>query len=148
MTGRFEPGGFVPAAKLKGDRQYSVLADHLGTPTRIHDAEGGLVWHMTLDAYGRETCLKGEAGACPFRYQGQYADPETGVCTTTASATTTPPTGGTFPRTPSAWPAGSWGCTTWKTMSVSAALAPGAGARTAAMRLAMGGAWGTSCVGA
>jgi RHS repeat-associated protein len=34
---------------------------------------------MTLDAYGRETCLKGEAGTCPFRYQGQYADPETGL---------------------------------------------------------------------
>jgi RHS repeat-associated protein len=79
VTWLFEPGGFVPAAKLKGDRQYSVLADHLGTPTRVHDAEGGLVWHMTLDAYGRETCLKGEAGTCPFRYQGQYADPETGL---------------------------------------------------------------------
>ncbi|MFM2375885.1 MAG: hypothetical protein RLZZ165_982, partial [Bacteroidota bacterium] len=66
VTWLFEPGGFVPAAKLKGDRQYSILADPLGTPTRIHDAEGWLVWHRLLDACGRETCLKGEAGACPF----------------------------------------------------------------------------------
>ncbi|MFM2375224.1 MAG: hypothetical protein RLZZ165_321 [Bacteroidota bacterium] len=36
-------GRFVPAAKLKGDRRYSIPADPLGTPTRIHDGEGGLV---------------------------------------------------------------------------------------------------------
>jgi RHS repeat-associated protein len=44
----------------------------------MHDAHGQQVWAAELDSYGRVRQQEGEA-ACPFRYQGQYEDAETGL---------------------------------------------------------------------
>ncbi|MDM1352063.1 RHS repeat-associated core domain-containing protein [Myroides marinus] len=44
----------------------------------MYNAKGELVWHATLDIYGRITVKKGDKYDCPFRYQGQYEDRETG----------------------------------------------------------------------
>jgi RHS repeat-associated protein len=68
-----------PFAKLVGDTQYSIVSDYLGTPTHAFDAQGALVWERELDCYGATRKLKGEKDFCPYLYQGQYVDEETGL---------------------------------------------------------------------
>ena len=75
----FEDGSFAPLAKLQGQARYSILTDHLGTPVQMHDTHGQQVWAAELDSYGRVRRQEGETLACPFRYQGQYEDAETGL---------------------------------------------------------------------
>jgi len=45
----------------------------------MHDQQGQLTWGAELNSYGRVRKQEGEATACPFRYQGQYEDVETGL---------------------------------------------------------------------
>ncbi|RFM30122.1 RHS repeat-associated core domain-containing protein [Deminuibacter soli] len=79
ITWVFEAGNFVPAARLKGDKKYSIIANHLGTPEEIYREDGTCCWQGRLDSYGRMRMQQGEPGSCPFRYQGQYEDSETGL---------------------------------------------------------------------
>ncbi|RFM30557.1 RHS repeat-associated core domain-containing protein [Deminuibacter soli] len=79
ITWVFEPGSFVPVARLKGGKNYSIIADHLGTPTEMYAEDGTRLWQGQLDGYGRMRIQQGEPGSCPFRYQGQYEDAETGL---------------------------------------------------------------------
>ena len=57
-----------------------MVADHLGTPLALHDEQGRPTWTMTLDSYGAVRQGQGKPQDCPFRYQGQYEDVETGLC--------------------------------------------------------------------
>ena len=76
----FEEGTFVPAAKIQGDRQCSIVSDYLGTPVQMYDNEGKRIWDCTLDIYGKVADFRGESlYDCPFRFQGQYEDAETGL---------------------------------------------------------------------
>jgi RHS repeat-associated protein len=75
----FDEDSFSPVAKIKGDKQYSILSDYLGTPTHVFDFEGDVIWETRLDSYGKMQLEKGKIGSCPFRYQGQYEDYETGL---------------------------------------------------------------------
>jgi RHS repeat-associated protein len=68
-----------PCAKLVGDTQYSIVSDYLGTPTHGYDSTGNIVWERELDCYGATRKLKGEKDFCPYLYQGQYVDEETGL---------------------------------------------------------------------
>lgn len=80
MTWVFEEGTFVPAAKIQGDRQCSIVSDYMGTPIQMYDSEGNKIWDCTLDIYGKVTDFRGESlHDCPFRFQGQYEDIETGL---------------------------------------------------------------------
>jgi RHS repeat-associated protein len=80
ITWIFEEDNFVPAAKIEKNKQYSIIADHLGTPLEMCDSNGNVSWSMELDSYGKLRNFKGDApGDCPFRYQGQYEDAETGL---------------------------------------------------------------------
>ena len=79
ITWVFDENSFVPAAKLVGDKSYSILTDHLGTPYEAYDEEGQKVWSAEYDLYGNIHTLEGEKGFIPFRYQGQYEDVETGL---------------------------------------------------------------------
>lgn len=45
----------------------------------MYDEGGKKVWEGVLDIYGRIITLKGSRSDCPFRYQGQYEDMETGL---------------------------------------------------------------------
>ena len=78
VTWIFEPGTFAPVAKIEGNARYGVVTDHLGTPAMLLTEAGRVAWKAQLDLYGvpreevRET-------ACPWRYPGQYEDPETGL---------------------------------------------------------------------
>jgi RHS repeat-associated protein len=79
ITWVFDEDSFSPVAKIKGDKQYSILSDYLGTPTHVFDFEGDVIWETRLDSYGKMQLEKGKIGTCPFRYQGQYEDYETGL---------------------------------------------------------------------
>ena len=52
ITWVFDENSFVPAAKLVGDKSYSILTDHLGTPYEAYDENGEKVWARELDLYG------------------------------------------------------------------------------------------------
>jgi RHS repeat-associated protein len=80
VTWLFEEDSFTPAAKLTAAGSYSVVADHLGTPLALYDAQGQATWEMSLNSYGQVRQGTGKAHDCPFRYQGQYEDQETGLC--------------------------------------------------------------------
>jgi RHS repeat-associated protein len=56
-----------------------VVSDHLGTPLALYNGQGQLTWTMALDTYGGVQQGRGRAQDCPFRYQGQYEDVETGL---------------------------------------------------------------------
>ena len=75
----YETNSFAPAARIKGDKRYSVVTDHLGTPAQLYKEDGELFWEGELDSYGKLRMEKGAPGSCPFRYQGQYEDAETGL---------------------------------------------------------------------
>jgi YD repeat-containing protein len=44
ITWVFEEGTFKPAAKLTGDKRYSIITDYLGTPAQMYDEHGMLAW--------------------------------------------------------------------------------------------------------
>ena len=76
----FETDTFVPTAKIQDGKQYSIVSDYLGTPIQMYDEEGNKTWDCTLNAYGKTTTFEGRSlNECPFRYQGQYEDRETGL---------------------------------------------------------------------
>jgi RHS repeat-associated protein len=80
ITWVFEEGTFKPAAKLTEDKNYSIITDYLGTPAQMYDDRGKKTWEMDLDIYGKVRTFEGSSlNECPFRYQGQYEDEETGL---------------------------------------------------------------------
>lgn len=80
ITWVFEEGTFIPTAKIQGDKQYSIVSDYLGTPIQMYDEQGNKTWDCSLDVYGKVLTFEGRSlDDCPFRYQGQYADEETGL---------------------------------------------------------------------
>jgi RHS repeat-associated protein len=79
LTWLFEEESFAPLAKLTTQGAYSVVCDHLGTPLTLHDEQGAVTWALTLDSYGGVRQGRGRVQDCPFRYQGQYEDAETGL---------------------------------------------------------------------
>ena len=78
-TWLFEEQRFAPVAKLTAQGSYSVVADYLGTPLAFYSEAGKLAGEMQLDSYGAVRQGLGKAHDCPFRYQGQYEDVETGL---------------------------------------------------------------------
>jgi RHS repeat-associated protein len=80
VTWVFEEGTFVPAAKLTEKQQYSIATNYLGTPEAMYREDGEAVWTCELNSYGKVRNWQGEVKTdCPFRYQGQYEDAETGL---------------------------------------------------------------------
>lgn len=76
----FEAGTFVPTAKILDGKQYSIVSDYLGTPIQMYDEKENKTWDCTLDIYGKVATFEGRSlNDCPFRFQGQYEDEETGL---------------------------------------------------------------------
>ena len=75
ITWIFEEDSFSPMAKLRGEKKYSILADHLGTPIEMYQDDGSLFWERQLNANGK-TIKETQQGSCPFLFQGQYYDAE------------------------------------------------------------------------
>jgi RHS repeat-associated protein len=79
-TWLFEENSFAPIGKLKAEAKYNIVSDYLGTPFEMYDQSGGRVWQGELDSFGAIQNFKGDSKTdCPFRYQGQYEDAETGL---------------------------------------------------------------------
>jgi RHS repeat-associated protein len=79
-TWLFEENSFAPIGKLKAEAKYNIISDYLGTPFEMYDQSGGRVWQGELDSFGAIQNFKGDSKTdCPFRYQGQYEDAETGL---------------------------------------------------------------------
>ena len=61
-------------------KSFSIITDYLGTAVELYDQNGERTWAVDYDIYGKiRNQLTGAAGDCPFRYQGQYEDVETGL---------------------------------------------------------------------
>ncbi len=79
-TWLFEEGTFVPAAKLTDSRKLSIVSNYMGTPEAMYDSEGKKSWGCELNSFGKVRNYEGQYKTdCPFRYQGQYEDAETGL---------------------------------------------------------------------
>ncbi len=79
-TWLFEEDSFAPMGKLKNEQNFNIVSDYLGTPFEMYDDKGGRVWQGELDSFGAIRDFKGNSLTdCPFRYQGQYEDSETGL---------------------------------------------------------------------
>ena len=72
-------GGILCACGNDKGRAYSILTDHLGTPTEAYDVDGHEVWNRVLDMDGNIIEETGNIGMIPFLFQGQYYDRETGL---------------------------------------------------------------------
>jgi RHS repeat-associated protein len=80
ITWVFEEGTFVPAAKITEKEQFSIATNYLGTPEAMYREDGEAVWTCELNSYGKIRNWQGGSKTdCPFRYQGQYEDAETGL---------------------------------------------------------------------
>ena len=75
----YEEQSHTPVAKFTEEDCYSIVQDHLGTPTQAFDSRGNKVWDCVLDIYGDIQMIEGDKDFIPFRFQGQYADVETGL---------------------------------------------------------------------
>lgn len=80
----FEENSFVPLALLQDGHTYSIMTDHLGTPTEMYDENGEEVWYRRLDMNGKiikEECHRRTSYyknvTVPLLFQGQYYDYET-----------------------------------------------------------------------
>jgi RHS repeat-associated protein len=80
VTWVFEEGTFVPVARITEKQQLSIVTNYLGTPEAMYREDGEAVWTCELNSYGKVRNFQGEFKTdCPFRYQGQYEDSETGL---------------------------------------------------------------------
>jgi RHS repeat-associated protein len=68
----------VEAAPESG-KVYAILANHLGCPEAIHDAESGWVWTAQIDPYGHAAVDLGADVHQPLRWPGHYFDAELGL---------------------------------------------------------------------
>ncbi|MGJ8739171.1 RHS repeat domain-containing protein, partial [Zobellia laminariae] len=67
-------------AKIIDGEQFSIVTDYLGTPVEMYNAQGEKTWAVEYDIYGKvRKLVEGSLEDCPFRYQGQYEDSETGL---------------------------------------------------------------------
>ncbi|PHV05703.1 hypothetical protein CSQ96_19955 [Janthinobacterium sp. BJB412] len=61
------------------DRIDLYSCDHLGTPREMFDGQGRVVWSAKYKAWGKVFEEKNQGVEQPLRFQGQYADAETGL---------------------------------------------------------------------
>ena len=79
ITWIFEEGTFVPVAKLTANGNQSIVTNYMGTPEAMYNSSGEQIWSCDLDSYGRVRKHSGNLCDCPWRYQGQFEDEETGL---------------------------------------------------------------------
>ena len=79
ITWVFEQDSFAPMAKIRGEKKYSIVTDHLGTPIRAYTEGGERIWERELDSFGNIRMNVGDAHFCNYLYQGQMLDRETGL---------------------------------------------------------------------
>jgi RHS repeat-associated protein len=68
----------VEASPKKGVR-YFIHANQIGTPLRIENDSGQVVWSASIDAYGKATVDAASTIEFSLRFPGHYHDAETGL---------------------------------------------------------------------
>jgi RHS repeat-associated protein len=58
---------------------YTYQNDHLGTPQKLLNQSGAVVWSATYDAFGKASVDAASIVTNNLRFPGQYADQETGL---------------------------------------------------------------------
>ncbi|MET7639764.1 DUF6531 domain-containing protein [Streptomyces sp. NPDC005438] len=58
---------------------HAVVTDAVGTPTELLAPDGTLTWQAHATLWGTPLPSPPQSTACPLRYPGQYADPETAL---------------------------------------------------------------------
>lgn len=71
------PGSTTLFATRIDEQVYYYHCDHLGTPRRLTNAFGEVVWAADYDAFGQARVARGLIHN-PLRFAGQYHDQETG----------------------------------------------------------------------
>lgn len=74
----YHPASYEPLAVRIDGRCYFYHNDHQGTPQRITDDQGQVVWSAEYFAFGHASVKVGLIEN-PLRFAGQYADSETGL---------------------------------------------------------------------
>ena len=72
------PGPPIPCTSKVGSQTYWYQNDHLGTPQKLIDTSGRVVWAATYDAFGQAQISLSEIEN-NLRFPGQYWDAETGL---------------------------------------------------------------------
>jgi RHS repeat-associated protein len=70
---------YRPICRFNGEHLETFHNDHLGTPHKLTNETGQIVWDATYDVYGRVSLLHVEGAENQLRFQGQYEDSETGL---------------------------------------------------------------------
>jgi RHS repeat-associated protein len=69
----------APDADPETGRAYFVFTDQLGTPVRIEDSNGTMVWAARVDPYGSVEINPQSTVSFALRFPGHYHDEETGL---------------------------------------------------------------------
>ena len=80
MKGGASIDSFVPLAHRADGRWLHYVNDPIGTPERLLDASGQIACEMRRTAWGQMEVQQSNSATTPLRFQGQYADDETGLC--------------------------------------------------------------------
>lgn len=75
----FAPRRPIPFAKRDSAGSFYLIPDHMSTPRELVTGEGKLAWAGELSVWGDLTRCESSLTTCPFRFSGQYADPESGL---------------------------------------------------------------------
>jgi RHS repeat-associated protein len=79
----FQPDSdFAPLLQVRGSSIFLFANDHLGVPQEIIDDSGQVRWSGSYHPFGKlvKEQAPDERVRNPFRFPGQYFDPETGLC--------------------------------------------------------------------
>jgi len=68
-----------PIFMKEGGQVYFYHNDHLGTPQKLTNISGAVVWSATYDAFGKATVDASSTVVNNLRFPGQYWDGETGL---------------------------------------------------------------------
>ena len=68
-----------PLFMKQGTDYFFYHNDHLGTPQKLTNISGSVVWSATYDAFGKATVDAGSTIINNHRFPGQYFDNETGL---------------------------------------------------------------------
>lgn len=69
----------TPDADPADGKRYYIFADQIGTPTRVEDDRGEVVWSARIDPYGQADVAPGSTIDFSFRFPGHWYDAETGL---------------------------------------------------------------------
>ena len=75
----FLPQTFIPLGLTDQTEHYSMILDQAAAPTEMVDNNGNIVWSGDFTIWGEMLGAKVAMRECPFRFQGQYYDKETGL---------------------------------------------------------------------